>query len=132
MGILDTVNARYAVKKKHQDLASLSPLELISKAIAQDAAISNAVLVEKAGCNTCKGSGKIKAGHVDCPDCGGKKEVEKSAHPGFASVANSIADKEGLSKDSANAILASSTRNASATARKKNPNLGNVKKSYIG
>ncbi len=48
-------------------------------------------------------------------------------HPGFKSVAKSIASKQGISIDRANAILASSTRDASASAKKKNPRLKKVK-----
>jgi len=49
------------------------------------------------------------------------------AHPGFKSVANSIAKKEGLSFESARAILASRTRSASPAAKKANPRLNKVK-----
>jgi hypothetical protein len=49
------------------------------------------------------------------------------AHPGFKSVQSSIARKEGVSKKAAGAILASSSRNASASAKKANPRLGKVK-----
>lgn len=49
------------------------------------------------------------------------------AHPGFKAVASKIAKKEGVSKKAAGAILAKSTRNASAAAKKKNPNLKRVK-----
>jgi len=49
-------------------------------------------------------------------------------HPGFAKVAAGIAKKQGISSDAASAILASSTRNASAAAKKKNPRLKNVPK----
>lgn len=48
-------------------------------------------------------------------------------HPGFKSVQNKIAAKEGISKDRAGAILAASTRKASASAKRKNPNLKKVK-----
>ncbi len=48
-------------------------------------------------------------------------------HPGFAAVQNKIAKKEGISKKSAGAILASSSRKASAGAKKANPNLKKVK-----
>lgn len=47
-------------------------------------------------------------------------------HPGFKSVQNSIAKKEGVSKERAGAILAASTRRASAKAKKANPNLKKV------
>jgi hypothetical protein len=46
---------------------------------------------------------------------------------GFKSAQNSIAKKEGLSKEEAGAILAASTRKASSGAKKKNPNLKKVK-----
>ena len=49
------------------------------------------------------------------------------AHPGFASVAKKIAAKEGLSAKSAGAILASSTRKASTSAKKANPALKKVR-----
>ncbi len=48
-------------------------------------------------------------------------------HPGFKSVQNSIAKKEGVSQQAAGAILASSTRDASAKANKSNPRLKRVK-----
>lgn len=46
---------------------------------------------------------------------------------GFKSVASKIAKEQGVSKKSANAILASATRKASAKAIKKNLNLNKVK-----
>lgn len=45
----------------------------------------------------------------------------------FKAVQNKIAAKEGISKKSAGAILANSSRNASAKAKKKNPKLKKVK-----
>lgn len=48
-------------------------------------------------------------------------------HPGFKSVQAKIAKKQGISKERAGAILAVSTRNASAAAKKANPNLKRVK-----
>ena len=51
---------------------------------------------------------------------------KKKAHPGFKSVQKSI-EKEGYSKKAAGAILASSTRGASAKAKKANPRLKRVK-----
>jgi hypothetical protein len=48
------------------------------------------------------------------------------AHPGFKAVQRSI-EKQGHSKESAGAILASATRRASASAKKANPNLKKVK-----
>jgi hypothetical protein len=46
---------------------------------------------------------------------------------GFKNVANKIAKKQGISKKAAGAILASSTRKASAAAKRKNPRLKRVK-----
>lgn len=46
---------------------------------------------------------------------------------GFKNVQNSIAKKEGVSKKAAGAILANSTRHASASAKNKNPKLKKVK-----
>lgn len=51
----------------------------------------------------------------------------KSMHPGFAAVQKSIEAKSGVGKRAAGAILASSTRNASAHAKKMNPMLKKVK-----
>ena len=48
-------------------------------------------------------------------------------HPGFKAVQNKIAKKQGISKQAAGAILASSTRKASASAKAKNPRLKKVK-----
>jgi len=47
-------------------------------------------------------------------------------HPGFKAVQSKIA-KQGYSKKAAGAILASSTRDASAKAKKSNPKLKKVK-----
>lgn len=49
------------------------------------------------------------------------------AHPGFKAVQSKIASKEGVSKGSAGAILAASTRKASKAAKKANPRLKRVK-----
>ena len=53
--------------------------------------------------------------------------AKKKAHPGFKNVAKSIAKKGGYSMDTAKAILASKTRKASASAKRKNPRLKRVK-----
>lgn len=49
------------------------------------------------------------------------------AHPGFKAVQEKIAEKSGVSKKAAGAILASSSRKASAKAKKENPRLNKVK-----
>jgi hypothetical protein len=46
---------------------------------------------------------------------------------GFKKASSDIQKKEGVSKEQAEAILASNTRKASAKAKKANPNLNNVK-----
>jgi hypothetical protein len=48
-------------------------------------------------------------------------------HPGFNAVQKKIAQQKGVSMESAGAILASSSRNASAAAKKKNPRLKKVR-----
>ena len=48
-------------------------------------------------------------------------------HPGFKKVQSEIAAKEGVSKEAAGAILANSSRHASAHAKHENPNLKKVK-----
>lgn len=48
-------------------------------------------------------------------------------HPGFKAVQSKIASREGVGKKSAGAILAASSRKASASAKKSNPNLKRVK-----
>ena len=53
--------------------------------------------------------------------------AKSKAHPGFKSVASGMAKKQGISKERASAELAASTRNASKSARKKNPRLNRVK-----
>lgn len=46
---------------------------------------------------------------------------------GFKAAQKNISKKQGVSMESAGAILASSTRKASPAAKKKNPNLKKVK-----
>lgn len=48
-------------------------------------------------------------------------------HPGFAAVQAKIAKSQGISKDRAGAILAASSRGASAKAKRSNPALKKVK-----
>lgn len=52
---------------------------------------------------------------------------KSKAHPGFKAVQEKIAEKQGVSKERAGAILAASSRKASAGAKKKNPKLKKVK-----
>ena len=49
-------------------------------------------------------------------------------HPGFKKAAANIAKKEGVSKNAADAILASAARKASPAAKKANPRLNRVSK----
>jgi len=48
------------------------------------------------------------------------------AHPGFAKVQAGIARRSGVSMEAAGAILAASSRKASAKAKRKNPRLKRV------
>jgi len=57
------------------------------------------------------------------------RSVKKTkAHPGFKAVQKKIAGSKGVSMARAGAILASSTRKASAKAVRKNPRLKRVRK----
>jgi hypothetical protein len=56
-----------------------------------------------------------------------KNVVNMGKGSGFKAVQSSIAQKQGISPKSAGAILAASTRNASPSAKKANPNLKKVK-----
>ena len=51
----------------------------------------------------------------------------KKAHPGFKAVQKKIAAKQGVSMESAGAIVAAGARKASKAAVKANPNLKKVK-----
>jgi hypothetical protein len=53
--------------------------------------------------------------------------AKSKKHPGFKAVQSKIAKKQGISKKAAGAILASSSRKASAKAKAKNPRLKKVK-----
>jgi hypothetical protein len=52
--------------------------------------------------------------------------MKTSKHPGFAAVQKKI-QSSGYSKKAAGAILANATRNASPSAKRKNPRLKRVK-----
>jgi len=56
-----------------------------------------------------------------------KRAKHSKAHPGFQAVAGKIASKEGVSQQQAAAMLAASTRGASAKAKRANPRLKRVK-----
>lgn len=53
--------------------------------------------------------------------------AEKKKHPGFKKVQAEIAEKQGISRERAGAILAAGARKASPAAKKENPNLKKVK-----
>lgn len=58
-----------------------------------------------------------------------ENEMAKStAHPGFKSVAASVARKQGVSPQQARAIVAAGARKASPAARQANPRLNRVKR----
>jgi hypothetical protein len=50
----------------------------------------------------------------------------KNKHPGFKAVQKKIARKQGMSEERAGAMLASSTRKSSPSAKAKNPRLKKV------
>lgn len=52
--------------------------------------------------------------------------MNSKAHPGFKAVQAKIAKKQGVSMESAGAILASASRKASPVAKAKNPALKRV------
>jgi len=56
-----------------------------------------------------------------------QETMMKGKHPGFKKAQASIAKKQGVSKERAGAILAASSRGASAAAKKANPRLKKVK-----
>jgi hypothetical protein len=53
--------------------------------------------------------------------------MKQKKHPGFKEEQKRIMKKEGVSKESAGAILASAARKSSAKAKKENPALKKVK-----
>ena len=53
-----------------------------------------------------------------------------AAHPGFKAVQDGIAKRQGIGEKRAGAILASSSRHASAAAKRKNPRLKRVSASH--
>ena len=55
------------------------------------------------------------------------KSKKSKKHPGFKAVQKKIAKEQGISMEKAGAILASSSRKASAAAKRKNPRLKKVK-----
>lgn len=55
------------------------------------------------------------------------KAKKKKAHPGFDRASASIAKRQGIPQDRADAILAQASRGASAKAKKRNPRLRKVK-----
>ena len=57
----------------------------------------------------------------------GLEDLKMAKGMGFKAAQKNIMKKEGLSKNSAGAILASAARNASKSAKKANPNLKKVK-----
>lgn len=56
-----------------------------------------------------------------------RKVKHTKKHPGFKKVQSTIAKKQGISMERAGAILASTTRRASAKAKRRNPRLKRVK-----
>ena len=76
---------------------------------------------------SCKNTKVRTAAGACAPERKPMMKAGGTSHPGFKSVQSSIAAKQGVSKQAAGAILAASTRKASAKAKKKNPRLKRVK-----
>ena len=74
-----------------------------------------------------EGSKKDKAADKKAASSMGYMKKGGAANPGFKAVQAKIAAKQGVSKKAAGAILASSTRKASAKAKAANPRLRRVK-----
>jgi len=55
-----------------------------------------------------------------------KRRMQSNAHPGFQKASAGIAKRQGISQERADAILAASSRGASAAAKRRNPNLRKV------
>jgi hypothetical protein len=174
MGILDTVNARLAVKKQAQEAVSISPLERVAKSIQVDFEAQSTLVQKDWGTWNAEHAKQGKNGYVVFHPKGktemradtsyeaqqktiamhkipkskqhmvtpmlaekGNEQVTHSTsslksekHPGFAKESEKIADKEGLSEESAEAILASAGRKASTAAKKKNPALSKINKDF--
>ena len=77
--------------------------------------------------NQMQSSGLFQGGMKKGMKHGFHKGHDRNAHPGFDAVASQIASKQGVSDESARAILAASSRNASAAAHRSNPRLNRVK-----
>jgi len=72
----------------------------------------------------------LSGGNLSVVGVGGGHFTEgqvSKKHPGFKKVQGQIARKQGISQERAGAILASSSRKASAKAKRRNPRLRRVK-----
>ena len=76
---------------------------------------------------SCKNTKVRTAAGACAPERKPMMKAGGTSHPGFKAVQSSIAAKQGISKQAAGAILASSTRKASAKAKAANPRLKKVK-----
>jgi len=56
----------------------------------------------------------------------GRRMKKNSAHPGFKKASANIAEEQNIPQERADAILAASSRGASAAAKRRNPNLRRV------
>jgi hypothetical protein len=75
---------------------------------------------------SCKNT-KVRSASGSCVSERPTMKKGGTAHPGFKAVQSKIAAKQGISKEAAGAILASSTRKASSKAKAANPRLKRVK-----
>jgi hypothetical protein len=98
--------------------------------------MTDPVVVRNAGRGQPAMADEAKAAHTAFRDAVGDVEecqynpkyaAPSGKHPGFTAVQSGIAKRMGVSKDRAGAILAASTRGASAAAKRKNPRLLRVR-----
>jgi hypothetical protein len=70
---------------------------------------------------------KKKGDAASWAEAGNASPMLDMMHPGFKKVQKKIAQQEGMPMENAGAILAASSRKASAKAKKRNPRLNKVK-----
>ncbi len=81
----DVAAARKLIARRAEDLGVANPLD-------EDDAVKKA----GAKCGTCHGSGKIRDGNMDCPDCDGREAADDDARKEAApDVAKDDSDEEG-------------------------------------
>jgi hypothetical protein len=124
-GILGTVMGKGVqnVKKMESTLGKKLPNTMAAAKSTQRKAIAGTV----GGAAVAGVAADSMKPKVEIPEyADGFERMASEAHPGFKAVAKKIAQKQGLSQESANAILASSARKASPKAIKENPRLKKI------